>query len=95
MAFIAAVVAVASCGGAESVDTTVPPQPATPVEMEAFCAAYEQVRSKSFGEMTAELAEVSPAEIKTQMVRASNFPAEGGQELRTAVETFLKRCDAP
>jgi hypothetical protein len=61
--------------------------------MAEFCAHYEAVRSKSFGEITAELAEVAPEEIKAQMVRASNFPTEGWEEIRSAVEDFLERCD--
>lgn len=85
-------VAVAGCGPSTS-QTTVPPQPATPAEMEQFCQAYESVRMMSWSEMTAELIEASPAEIKAQMIRTSQPPGETWEEDRRAVEDFMQRCD--
>jgi hypothetical protein len=93
LALSAALMLVAACGDGTTTDSTNPPQPATAAEMEAFCDAYEAVRSKSFGEITTALIEVSPDEIRTQMVRASNFPTDGWEEIRSAVEGFLDRCD--
>jgi hypothetical protein len=87
------VVAVVACGGAETTVTTAQPQPATQAEMEQFCAKYDTVRSQSWGEMTAALVEVSPAEIKDEMSRTSQPPGETWAEDREAVEDFLDRCD--
>src|SRR5262245_49632429 len=95
LASTAALVALTSCTSADSAPTTGPPPPATEEEMEAFCAAYDEVRSQSFGEITAALVEVSPAEIQDQMIRTSQPPGDGWLEDRTAVEEFLDRCDSP
>jgi hypothetical protein len=61
--------------------------------MERFCTEYEKVRSQSWGEMTAALVEVSPAEISAEMFRTSQPPGETWAEDRQAVEDFLDRCD--
>jgi hypothetical protein len=90
-----ALVAIASCGTAQTTEPTVSPQPATEAEMEAFCEAYESVRNQSWGELTAALIEVSPAEIQDEMIRTSEPPGESWEEDRVAVEAFLDRCDQP
>lgn len=81
-----------SCSDSSSSDTIDPP-PATEAEMASFCEAYEEVREQSWSEMTASLIDVSPLEIKVQMVRTSEPPGETWAEDREAVEEFIARCD--
>ncbi len=61
--------------------------------MEVFCDKYESVQSESWSEMTAALIDVSPAEIKAQMVRTSEPPGETWKEDQEAVQAFLERCN--
>lgn len=92
LALAFAVLALVSCSDSDSSDTT-DPAPATEAEMAAFCEAYEEVREQSWSEMTASLIDVSPAEIRVQMVRTSEPPGETWAEDREAVEAFIARCD--
>jgi hypothetical protein len=84
---------VASCGDAENADSSSPPEPATEAEMELFCEKYETVSSQSWSELTAALIDVSPEEIRAEMIRASEPPGETWAEDLEAVEDFIARCN--
>ncbi len=86
--------AIGACGGSETTETTAPPPPATEAEMKVFCERYDELRAMSWGEMTAGLIEVAPAEIEGPLFRTSQPPGESWAEDREAVEDFLDRCDA-
>lgn len=84
---------VVSCGDSSTVDSTSPPQPATEAEMEVFCEKYETVSSQSWSDLTVALIDVSPEEIRAEMIRASEPPGETWEEDRNAVEDFIARCN--
>jgi hypothetical protein len=83
---------VVACGGSATTETT-SPAPASDAEMSAFCEAYHSVSELSWDEMTAALIEVSPAEIRAEMVRTSQPPGETWAEDKQAVEDFIERCE--
>ena len=84
---------VVACGGSGTVGSTSPPEPATEAEMELFCEKYATVSSQSWSDLTVALIDVSPEEIRAEMIRASEPPGETWEEDRNAVEDFIARCN--